>query len=422
MAVSIKRKDNKGRILREGEQQRADGRYMFTYVDSVTKEKKYVYSWKLEVHDKVPAGKKNDKSLREKIKEIQKNEMDGIISNGGGLTVSELVEKYIETKRGVRPTTMNGYKTVINFLKKDPFGKRRIDTVKVLDAKKWIIGLQKNGRSYSSIHTFRGVIRPAFALAVESDYIRKNPFNFELKDVLINDSVRRQAVEPKIERAFLQFVKNDEHFCECYDGMLILFKTGLRISELCGLTFNDIDMEARTIDVNHQLQTTGNKGKYIEKTKTDAGARVLPMTDEVYEAFKRVLSNRKAPKVEQIIDGYSGFLFLDSRGKAMVAYQWEKRFQHAIEKHNKIYKAELPKITPHMCRHTYCTNMAKRMISPKTLQYLMGHSSIEVTMNVYTHLGLLDAKKEVDRIEAMRELERVEAVNHDKDGKIIRMA
>lgn len=422
MAVSIKRKDNKGRILREGEQQRSDGRYMFTYTDSVTKEKKYVYSWKLETHDKVPAGKKNDKSLREKIREIQKNEMDGIISNGGGLTVSELVEKYIETKRGVRPTTMNGYKTVINFLKKEPFGKRRIDTVKVLEAKKWIIDLQKNGRSYSSIHTIRGVVRPAFALAVESDYIRKNPFNFELKDVLINDSVRRQAVEPKVERAFLQFVKNDEHFCEYYDGMLILFKTGLRISELCGLTFDDIDMEARTIDINHQLQTTGNKGKYIEKTKTDAGTRVLPMTEEVYEAFQRVLANRQAPKVEQMIDGYSGFLFLDSRGKAMVSYQWEKRFQHAIEKHNKIYKAELPKITPHMCRHTYCTNMAKRMISPKTLQYLMGHSSIEVTMNVYTHLGLLDAKKEVDRIEAVKELERVNAVNHDRDGKIIRMA
>jgi len=348
--------------------------------------------------------------------------MDGIIANGGGLTVSELVEKYIDTKRGVRPTTMNGYKTVINFLKKDPLGKRRIDTVKVLEAKKWIIDLQKNGRSYSSIHTIRGVVRPAFALAVESDYIRKNPFNFELKDVLINDSVRRQAVEPKIERAFLQFVKNDEYFSQYYDGMLILFKTGLRISELCGLTLNDIDMVARTIDVNHQLQTTGNKGKYIEKTKTNAGTRVLPMTDEVYEAFQRVLANRKTPKVEQMIDGYSGFLFLDNRGKAMVSYQWEKRFQHAIEKHNKIYKAELPKITPHMCRHTYCTNMAKRMISPKTLQYLMGHSSIEVTMNVYTHLGLLDAKKEVDRIEAMRELERVEAVNHDRDGKIIRMA
>lgn len=420
--MSVKRKDNKGRNLREGEQQRADGRYMFTYTDPMTGKRKFLYSWKLEVHDKVPAGKKNDKSLREKIKEIQKDVADGIMADGGGLTVSDLVEKYIETKQGVRPTTMNGYKTVINFLKKDPFGKKRIDKIKVLEAKKWIIDLQKNGKSYSSIHTIRGVVRPAFALAVESDYIRKNPFDFELKDVLINDSIRRQAVEPKVERAFLQFVKNDEYFCEYYDGMLILFKTGLRISELCGLTLNDINMEERTIDVNHQLQTTGNKGKYIEKTKTDAGTRVLPMTEEVYQAFQRVIANRKTPKVEQMIDGYSGFLFLDNRGKAMVSYQWEKRFQHAIEKHNKIYKAELPKITPHICRHTYCTNMAKRMISPKTLQYLMGHSSIEVTMNVYTHLGLLDAKKEVDRIEAMRELERVEMVNHDKDGKVIRMA
>lgn len=419
--MAVKRKDSKGRNLREGEQQRADGRYMYTHTDPVTGKRKFLYSWKLEVHDKVPAGKKNDKSLREKIKEIQKDAADGIMADGGSLTVSDLVEKYIETKQGVRPTTMNGYKTVINFLKKDPFGKKRIDKIKVLEAKKWIIDLQKNGKSYSSIHTIRGVVRPAFALAVESDYIRKNPFDFQLKDVLINDSIRRQAVEPKVERAFLQFVKNDEHFSQYYDGMFILFKTGLRISELCGLTVNDIDMKERTININHQLQTTGNKGKYIEKTKTDAGTRMLPMTEEVYEAFQRVIANRKTPKVEQMIDGYSGFLFLDSRGKAMVAYQWEKRFQHAIEKHNKIYKAELPKITPHICRHTYCTNMAKRMISPKTLQYLMGHSSIEVTMNVYTHLGLLDAKKEVDRIEAVKELERVEAVNHDKDGKIIKM-
>ena len=172
MAVSAKRKDNKGRILREGEQQRADGRYLYTYTDAVTKEKRFVYSWKLERHDKVPEGKRNAKSLREKIKEIQINQMNGILSNGGDLTVLELVEKYVETKRGVRPTTLSGYKTVINFLKKDAFGKRRIDTIKVLDAKNWIIDLQKSGRSYSSIHTIRGVIRPAFTLAVESDYIR----------------------------------------------------------------------------------------------------------------------------------------------------------------------------------------------------------------------------------------------------------
>ena len=419
MAVSVKRKDKRGRVLRDGEQQRADGRYMYVYTYPFTKKVSYIFSLKLEAHDPLPAGKRKDRSLREKIRELQKNELDGIISQGGELSVLELVEKYISTKKGVRPTTMNGYRTVINHLKKDPFGKRRIDTVRVLDAKEWIIGMQKKGKSYSSIHTIRGVVRPAFALAAESDYIRKNPFNFELKDILINDSVRRDALDPGTERKFLEFVKNDGHFCECYDGMFILFKTGLRISELCGLTLRDIDMEKRIINVDHQLQTTGHKGKYIEKTKTGAGTRVLPMPDEVYEAFQRVLANRKAPKVEQIIDGYSGFLFLDKRGKAMVSYQWEKRFQRAVEKHNKIYKEELPRITPHICRHTYCTNMAKCGMSSNVLQYLMGHSSIEVTMNVYTHLGLVDAKREVDRIEAMEEVRKISGTSIKGTGKLI---
>ena len=212
----------------------------------------------------------------------------------------------------------------------------------------------------------------------------------------------RDALTPKQERDFLKFIKEDEHFNKFYDGMFILFKTGLRISELCGLTIRDIDLQKRTIDVNKQLQYTGGKKAYIEKTKTNAGTRVLPMSDEVYEVFKRV----EKPKVEKMIDGVSGFLFLDDNGKPMVAYHWEKKFQHSVEKYNKIYKVELPTITPHVCRHTYCTNMAKSGISVKTLQYLMGHSDISVTMNVYTHLKLEDAKDELERIKVREQVKR----------------
>lgn len=82
----------------------------------------------------------------------------------------------------------------------------------------------------------------------------------------------------------------------------------------------------------------------------------------------------------------------------MVGYQWEKKFQHIIEKYNKTYKDELPKITPHMCRHTYCTRMASSGINIQTLSYLMGHSSIEVTNDVYTHLDTDVARVELDRI------------------------
>ncbi len=320
-------------------------------------------------------GKKVDLSLREKEK---------------------LIEKELR----------NGYKTVVNKLKKDSFGERRIDTIKTSDARLWLISLQEKGSSYSSIHNIRGVVRPAFAMAVEDDLLRKNPFDFELADCLVNDSVKREALTLKQEREFLKFIKEDEHFRQYYDGIFILFKTGLRISELCGLTIKDIDLKERTINVNKQLQYTGGKKAYIEKTKTNAGARILPMSDEVYEVFKRIVSSRKKPKVEYIIDGVSGFLFLDDKGKPMLSYQWEKKFKHAVQKYNKIYKIELPTITPHVARHTYCTNMIKRQISVKTLQYLMGHADIQTTLNVYTHIKLEDARDELEQMKIREEIRK----------------
>ena len=105
-----------------------------------------------------------------------------------------------------------------------------------------------------------------------------------------------------------------------------------------------------------------------------------------------------------MIDGYTGFLFLNTEGKPAKAYFVEKKFQYAVEKYNKIYKVELPNITPHVARHTYCTNMAKKGISVKTLQYLMGHSEIGVTMNVYTHLKLEDAKDEMEKLKIQEEI------------------
>jgi site-specific recombinase XerD len=197
---------------------------------------------------------------------------NGISLSGGDMTVLELVEKYLEQKRNVRPTTAAGYKTVVNVLKRDIFGSQKINHINTIDAKAWLIKLQsEDGKSYSSVHTIRGVVRPAFQMAYEADLIRKNPFDFELHNFLIDDSVKRDAVTSKQEKEFLKFVQQDEHFSECYDGMFILFRTGLRIGEFCGLTLKDIDLEKRTINVNHQLQYVGNRGKYIEKTKTEAG-------------------------------------------------------------------------------------------------------------------------------------------------------
>ena len=245
--MSGRRRDHKNRILRNGESQRKDGRYAFKYVDT-NGQVQFVYSWKLEKTDKLPAGKRDDISLREKEKMIQRDLLDGIVPNGGEMTVLQLVTKYVLQKTGVRHNTEAGYKTVINIITKESFGQQRIDKVKPSDARAWLIKLQKDGRSYSSIHSIRGVVRPAFQMAVDDDLIRKNPFEFQLATVIVNDSVTREAITRKQERAFLEFVKNDKHFAKYYEGIYILFKTGLRISEFVGLTIQDIDLQNRTIN------------------------------------------------------------------------------------------------------------------------------------------------------------------------------
>ena len=143
-------------------------------------------------------------------------------------------------------------------------------------------------------------------------------------------------------------------------------------------------------------------GVIIETTKTDAGTRVLPITEDVAQMFQAIIEDRNAPKVEKSIDGYSGFLFYDDNGMPLVAMHWQHRFNHMVGRYNDIYRVQMPNITPHVCRHTYCSNMAKSGMNPKTLQYLMGHSDISVTMNVYTHIGFDDAEEELKRMEEFR--------------------
>ena len=396
--MSEKRRDKRNRILREGEVQRADGRYQFRYLDEYGNAK-YAYSWRLDKNDPTPKGKKRELSLREKEKQIEANLFDNIVIHGGKYTVLELVEKYTSLKTGVRHSTRAGYKTVINILKKENFGEMRIDKVRLSDAKSWLVKLQQiDGRGYSSIHTIRGVLRPAFQMAVDDDLIRKNPFGFELATVIVNDSVTREAITRKQERELLRFIKEDKHFSRYYEAIFILFNTGLRISEFCGLTKHDIDFKEMRIKVDHQLQRSSQMEYIIQEPKTESGVRFVPMTEEVAECFRRIIEKRKKPSTEPMIDGHVGFLFLDKNDMPMVALHWEKYMEHIIQKYNKIYKIQMPKVTPHVCRHTFCSNMAKSGMNPKTLQYIMGHSDISVTLNTYTHVNFDDAKEELRRV------------------------
>ena len=122
------------------------------------------------------------------------------------------------------------------------------------------------------------------------------------------------------------------------------------------------------------------------------------MTEDVAQCFRTIIEDREEPKCERVVGGYAGFLFTDKNGYPEVAMHWEHRFNHIVKRFNDIYRVQMPNITPHICRHTYCSNIAKSGMNPKTLRYLMGHNDIGVALNTYMHLGLGDATDELKRV------------------------
>ena len=370
--MSEKRRDNKGRILRTGESQRKDLIYQYRYTD-IRGKRRTIYS-------------SNLSELRKKEAEILKQLSEGIDYAAGQITVIALVERYIRLKQGTRYNTKVGYKFVLNIIKKEDFGYRQIRDIKVSDAQAWMIKLHDDGRGYSTLTSVRGVIKPAFQMAYNEDAIRKNPFDFKLVDVVPNDSQKRIALTDEQQEIWMNFIREDKTYSKYYDEFVVLLGTGMRVSEFCGLTKDDLQFSERRIRVDHQLVRERGGKYYVEKTKTECGCRFIPMTDEVYRSLLNILERRKKVAKEFIVDGYSGFLLLDKNDHPKVALHIENEMRWAMKKYSKLHPDKpLPHITPHVFRHTFCTKMANKGMDVKHLQYIMGHSDVSVTLNVYTH-------------------------------------
>ena len=239
-----------------------------------------------------------------------------------------------------------------------------------------------------------------FYMAVQDDCLRKNPFDFQINEVINDDTVPKVPLTPTQENELLDFMQNDPVYAKYYDEVVILLETGLRISELCGLTPTDLNFEKRFVNVDHQLLRSTEDGYYIEAPKTESGFRQVPMSAAAYEAFERVLKKRRDGRCIEV-DGYKDFLFLNRDGLPKTAVNYDAMFKCLAKKYNKCHKEPLPDVmTPHTMRHTFCTRMANAGMNPKALQYIMGHANIVMTLNYYAHATFHSAQEEMERLQA----------------------
>ena len=265
------------------------------------------------------------------------------------------------------------------------------------DAKAWALQMKEKGYYFKAISNHKRSLKAAFYTAIQDDCIRKNPFDFQINTVIEDDTKPKLPLTPVQEKSFLSFVKNNKVYHKYYDELIILLGTGLRISEFCGLTEVDIDSENRTISVNHQLLYSGRSTYRIEVPKTQNGIRKIPMNENVFNSLQKALQNRVRSDFK--VENYTGFLFLTREGKPKTGNRCGITFRRIAECYNKFHEEALPtKMTLHTSRHTFCTNMANAGMNPKTLQYLMGHANITITLNYYVHATFDSAQAEFFRL------------------------
>lgn len=380
--MAEKRKDNKGRILRAGESQRSNGSYMYRYTD-INGKRRYIYD-------------KDLNSLRNQIKKIEKDLQDGIDFEAGNITVIELLEKYLCQKRNIKKQTKASYNQILSNIRKHKIANRKVKDIKKSDATEFYISLHDSGLSKGTISNYRNLLRPAFAMAVDDELIRKNPFETNLS-FLQNDAVVKMALTEMQEQQFLKFIEGHKTLKKYYDIDVILFETGLRVGEMVGLTTDCIDLKNRTLQVKHQVGMGFHGEPYVSATKSKSGEREIYISDKAYQAFVNLLKRRKSFP-EKIIDGKGKFLLLSDTNCGIIPANTIRYHLKTASAKIKATYPDFPEVTPHICRHTFCTKMIDRGIDPKTLQYLMGHANVSITLDRYTH------KSSEKAIEAMRDV------------------
>lgn len=401
------RKDPKGRALRKGEIYReSDGRYAYGYVDPYGK-RKFIYS-------------KDLKKLREREEKLFKDQLDGLnVYVMGKASLNFAFDRYISTKSELRETTYTNYTYMYDRFVREGFGKRKIGEIKYSDVLYFYYDLLNDkGLQVNTLETIHTVLHPTFQLAVRDDIIRNNPSDGVMAEIKKKNTKKknmRHALTIEQQRAFMNYIASSPIFVHWNSIFTVLLGTGCRIGEVVGLRWSDIDMEKRTIDINHSMtyyprRTDTYKCEFkVSLPKTEAGTRILPMMQPVYEALQSEYERQKEDGFcTAVVDGMSGFIFSNRFGMIHNPAAINRAIRRILGAHNaeEIVKAKkekrepiiIPHFSCHHLRHTFCSRFCENETNIKIIQEIMGHASIETTMDIYAEVNSDKKKESIEKL------------------------
>lgn len=420
-----KRKDSKGRTLKDGEYQRPDGRYEYRYTDSFSGERRSVYSWRLNETDGDPEGKKRDKSLRELEREILGDEVRGIDSyTADRMTLNALYEKHMALSTHLLDTTRANQNGFYDKWVRNGIGAREVGGIRYSDIMRLYVSLlDDSGLAVSSVGQLNTILHAAFALAVRDGLIQRNPTDGVLKELKKRSSKKKESDRVLVltqdqERAFMTFLKSATRFRMWRTIFTVLFETGIRVGELCGLTWADCDFTNGVLHINRSLsygKAGGERCRFmIHPPKTDAGRREIPMTASVRTALWDEYTARSLTGFcPTVIDGVSGFVFWKPSGNLYQKGEIDGAIDSIRNSYNKIEteRAEaedrepllIPHFSAHSIRHTFISRLVEAGANVKAVQAIAGHASVKMTLDVYAEASDYGKAEAVELLERNRE-------------------
>lgn len=401
------RKDKKNRVLNKGEYQKRNGMYEYRYVD-VNGKPQSVYSWRLKANDPTPYGKAKTLSLREMEQSIAHDKLNGIDTvSAKKTTLDDFFWEYIE-ERPLKQSTRTNYKYMYRKYVSGVLGAKKLSSIKYSDIVRLYNSLiDEQGFKPNSMEVINTILHPIFTAAVRDDIIRKNPTDGVMAEVKSRrdwSKPNRKALTAEQQRVFVEYILGSKTYCHWRNLLTVFLGTGCRVGEIIGLRWEDCDFKKNEISINHNLiyrqQDSGKCEFHITTPKTAAGVRIIPMLDEVRSALLKEYEYQMPEGFnETIIDGYSGFVFKNRFGTVYSPSCINRGIQRITRDCNaeeteraKIENREailLPHFSAHNLRHTFCSRMCENesdKVNLKVIQEIMGHSSIDTTLDVYTDL------------------------------------
>ena len=384
--MAEKRKDNKNKNLRDGEDQMSDGRYRYRYIDREGK-RQAVYSWRLVPTDKTPAGKRDGLCLREKVEAIQKDNKDGIDSKKAAkITLNDMFKLYMAGKHELKQSTRTNYNYMYKNYVSESLGLKKIGSIKYSDIKAFYNSLiREKGFKPNSMEIINTILHPTFTLAVRDGYIRTNPTDGVMAEIKKShnwEKPKRHALTIEEQEAFINYMSNSDIYRHWLPLFTVFLGTGCRVGEIIGLRWKDCDFENQIISINYNLvyrqQDSGKSEMHVTTPKTVAGCRTVPMLAEVKKAL---LQERKRQLKEGgstiEIDGYTNFVFTNRFGNVHNPQTINRAIQRIYTAFNEeeVVKAEKEQRKPliirhfsvHNLRHTFCTRFCENETNIKVI-------------------------------------------------------